>query len=224
MTIVADSRQGHSAMGVGLRISELARRAGMPIPTVKFYLREGLLPPGTPTARNQARYEECHLERLRLIRALTTVGGLEIGAVRGLLTVLEDPSMTLAGVYAGLDRVGVTAPPYPADFDGMEAARSDIDALADRLGWDEEATRSGRESLVQVLTTLRALGCDAHGRYFLTFAEAAGSVVEAEMDLIRGSGRDAKAEAMVRSVLFDVLMSVMMRTVRRNQVAARFGD
>ncbi|TYC21479.1 MerR family transcriptional regulator [Micromonospora sp. MP36] len=206
-----------------MRISELARRAGMPIPTVKFYLREGLLPPGTPTARNQARYEESHLERLRLIRALTTVGGLEIGAVRGLLAVLEDPGVTLAGVYAGLEKVGFTALPYPADFDGVDAARANIDALADKLGWDDEATRSGRESLVQVLTTLRVLGCDADARFFLAFAHAAGSVVDAEMSLIKETD-DAKAEAMVRSVLFDVLMSVMLRTVRQHQVAARFGD
>jgi DNA-binding transcriptional MerR regulator len=207
-----------------LRISELARRAGMPIPTVKFYLREGLLPPGTPTARNQARYDECHLDRLRMIRALTTVGGLEIGAVRGLLVVLEDPGVTLAGVYAGLEKVGFTALPYPAGFDGVDAARANIDALAGELGWGDEATRSGRESLVQVLTTLRVLGCDAGAKFLLAFAQAAGSVVDAEMSLVKEPDDAAKAMAMVRSVLFDVLMSVMLRTVRQHKVAERFGD
>jgi DNA-binding transcriptional MerR regulator len=208
---------------VGLRISELARRAGMPIPTVKFYLRENLLPPGMPTARNQARYDERHLERLRLIRAFTTVGGLEIGAVRDLLAVLEDPGVTLAGVFAGLDKVGHAALPYPIGLDGMDDARACVDALAESLCWADEVTRSGRESLVQVLTTLRVLGCDTDARFFLAFAHAAGSVVDAEMSLVEEAGDEAKAEAMVRSVLFDVLMSVMLRTVRQHQVAARFG-
>ncbi len=194
----------------------------MPIPTVKFYLREGLLPPGTPTARNQARYDESHLERLRLIRALTTVGGLEIGAVRELMEVLEDPGVTLAGAYAGIEKVRVTALPYPPGFDGVDGARADIEALAAGLGWDEEATRSGRESLAQVLTTLRLLGCDADAKFFMAFAHAAGSVVEAEMSLVGAEhDDDAKASAMVRSVLFDVLMSVMVRTVRQHQVATR---
>jgi DNA-binding transcriptional MerR regulator len=196
----------------------------MPIPTVKFYLREGLLPPGTPTARNQARYGEFHLERLRLIRALTTICRLDIGAVRGLVAVLEDPDVTLAGVYSALEKVGSTALPYLPDFDGVEGARADVDALADQLGWDDEATWAGRESVVQVLTTLRVLGCDADARFFLPFAHAAGRVVDAEMSLVKESAADAKAEAMVRSVLFDVLMSVMLRTVRQYQVAARFGD
>ena len=37
-----------------MRISELARRSGLPVATVKYYLREGLLPAGEPTAATQA--------------------------------------------------------------------------------------------------------------------------------------------------------------------------
>jgi DNA-binding transcriptional MerR regulator len=210
--------------GVLLRISELARKAGMPIPTVKFYLREGLLPPGTPTARNQARYDESHLERLRVIRAMTTVGGLEIGAVRDLLAVLEDPGVTLSTVYESIEEVRVAALPYPVGFGGVDSARADIESLADSLGWDDEATRSGRESLVQVLATLRLLGCDADAKFFLPFARAAVSVVDAEMSLVDSSAPDAQASAMVRSVLFDALMSLMVRTARQHQVATRFAS
>ncbi|GMA88788.1 hypothetical protein GCM10025868_40380 [Angustibacter aerolatus] len=47
----------------------------MPVATVKYYLREGLLPPGTPTSRTQAQYDEEHVRRLRLVRALLDVGG-----------------------------------------------------------------------------------------------------------------------------------------------------
>ena len=42
-------------------MGELSRRSGVPIPTIKFYLREGLLPPGVATAANQADYDEEHL-------------------------------------------------------------------------------------------------------------------------------------------------------------------
>jgi len=65
-----------------MRIGELARRSGVSIPTIKYYLREGLLPPGAATAPNQASYGEEHLHRLRLIRALLDVGGLTVAAAR----------------------------------------------------------------------------------------------------------------------------------------------
>ena len=38
-----------------MRISELSTASGVPVPTLKFYLREGLLPPGDAIAVNQAR-------------------------------------------------------------------------------------------------------------------------------------------------------------------------
>ena len=49
-----------------MRISELAAVTGVTIPTIKFYLREGLLPSGVARAANQADYDETHVRRLRL--------------------------------------------------------------------------------------------------------------------------------------------------------------
>jgi hypothetical protein len=46
------------------------------VPTIKYYVREGLLPPGQLASPNQTQYDNSHLRRLRLIRALTEVGGL----------------------------------------------------------------------------------------------------------------------------------------------------
>ena len=68
--------------GVLVRISELAEASGVSLPTLKYYLREGLLMPGTATSRTRAEYGEAHLERLRLVRALVESGGLGIAGVR----------------------------------------------------------------------------------------------------------------------------------------------
>ncbi|GAB3805233.1 hypothetical protein GCM10027605_30850 [Micromonospora zhanjiangensis] len=155
---------------------------------MKFYLRERLLPPGIRTARNQARYDERHYRRLRLIRALTTVGGLDISAVRSLLEVIDDPDVTLSSVYHGIERAKISGGPDDAGFDGMENARADIDALADRLGWSEDPTRPGRESMAQVLAALRTLGCGTDVEVFLPFARAAEAVVDTEMDLLHTGG------------------------------------
>ncbi len=57
-----------------MRISELSRTTGVPIATIKFYLREHLLPEGTRTSATQAQYGEEHVSRLRLVRALIGPG------------------------------------------------------------------------------------------------------------------------------------------------------
>jgi DNA-binding transcriptional MerR regulator len=54
----------------GLRISELAEEAGVPVATVRHYLREGLLPEGVKTSRNMAYYPPELVERIRTIKQL----------------------------------------------------------------------------------------------------------------------------------------------------------
>lgn len=53
-----------------LKISELAEGAGVPVATVRHYLREGLLPEGRKTSRNMAYYPPELIERIRLIKVL----------------------------------------------------------------------------------------------------------------------------------------------------------
>ena len=82
-----------------MRIAELSTRSGTSIASIKYYLREGLLAPGTPTGRNQADYGEAHLYRLRLIRALIDVGGLSVflGAPVVVLTTRRAPKVPSTG-------------------------------------------------------------------------------------------------------------------------------
>lgn len=74
-----------------MRISDLSHATGVPVPTIKFYLREGILPFGRGIATNQAEYGEDHVRRLRLIRALAEVGGLPLATVRDVLGAVDDP-------------------------------------------------------------------------------------------------------------------------------------
>lgn len=74
-----------------MRISELSERSGVPVATLKFYLREGMLPRGRPTAKTQAEYGEEHLARLRVIGALSGVPGLPLARIRVILGLLDDP-------------------------------------------------------------------------------------------------------------------------------------
>ena len=53
-----------------LKIGELAERTGVPIATLKFYLREGLIAPAKKTGRTMAWYDPSTVERIRSIREL----------------------------------------------------------------------------------------------------------------------------------------------------------
>lgn len=71
-----------------IRIAELSRRSGVPIATIKFYLRLGILPRGLRTAPNQAVYDESHLRRLALIGSLQQAG-LSLAAIKQSLSAMD---------------------------------------------------------------------------------------------------------------------------------------
>jgi DNA-binding transcriptional MerR regulator len=78
-----------------MRISELSSKTGMPVATIKFYLRERLLHEGVRTAATQAQYDESHVARVRLIRALLGPGGLSIAAAHRVIHAIEEPPESL---------------------------------------------------------------------------------------------------------------------------------
>ncbi|TCV96695.1 Cd(II)/Pb(II)-responsive transcriptional regulator [Biostraticola tofi] len=52
-----------------MKIGELAKQAGCPVETIRYYEREGLIPaPCREAASNYRRYDYVHLERLTFIR------------------------------------------------------------------------------------------------------------------------------------------------------------
>ncbi|HTM21676.1 MAG TPA: MerR family transcriptional regulator, partial [Kofleriaceae bacterium] len=54
-----------------VRISDLARAAGVPVGTLKHYMRQGLLPePQKKTSRNMAYYDARLADRVRVIKEL----------------------------------------------------------------------------------------------------------------------------------------------------------
>ncbi len=70
-----------------LRMGELAEASGVPAPTIKHYLREGLLPEPVKTSRNMAYYPPEFVDRIRLIKRLQEERFMPLKAIR---SVLED--------------------------------------------------------------------------------------------------------------------------------------
>jgi DNA-binding transcriptional MerR regulator len=79
-------------------IDELARRTGCSVDTIRFYQREGLLPPPARAGRRRL-YGAGHAERLERIRGLRQ-RRFSLAAIRALLDP-ERPAGVLEGIFSG---------------------------------------------------------------------------------------------------------------------------
>lgn len=137
-----------------MRISELSRRSGVRVGTIKYYIREGLLPAGERTAQTQAEYGPSHLARLELIRALREGADLSIATLARVFDAMN------TGRNAGTPRflsVAIDALSDPVEIpegeeDEYVRAAGQVDHLLDEeLGWDTDDDSPGRADLARAL-------------------------------------------------------------------------
>jgi DNA-binding transcriptional MerR regulator len=77
-----------------LRMGELAEASGVPAPTIKHYLREGLLPEPVKTSRNMAYYPPEFVDRIKLIKQLQEERYMPLRAIKAVLD--DDPGRARA--------------------------------------------------------------------------------------------------------------------------------
>jgi DNA-binding transcriptional MerR regulator len=75
----------------GLRVAELATAVGVRPDTIRFYEREGLLPPPRRTPSGYRSYDDRALDRLRFIQGAQRLG-LRLSDIRDLLSVRDTGS------------------------------------------------------------------------------------------------------------------------------------
>jgi DNA-binding transcriptional MerR regulator len=214
-----------------MRLAELSRRSGATRSTIKFYLREGLLPAGEPTGRNQALYGERHLERLALIRALREVAGLPLEVVARVTAELD--RVLARGWDAGADPIGealraIYSPPprerSPADQVELEKLRAEVLEFLRGLPWtlDDERHYFADELADALLQVRRYLAPDYPVAALALYAEAAWRLSEAEFAEAPGGARvplrergDDLAEPTRRAILSSVLFDRIFGSLRR---------
>ncbi|MFI9648158.1 MerR family transcriptional regulator [Streptomyces sp. NPDC052040] len=209
-----------------MRLSELSRRSGVSVTTIKYYLREGLLPPGRQLSATQAEYDDGHLRRLRLVRALTGLRGLSVSTTRDLLGALEEHTGDLH-LLLGLS-LGSVGPAGGTGGDAPEGSpeRAEVDALVEELGWAVHAAAPARVALAETLAALRALGAPLDRETLLPYARLAERT--AVLDLGQLDGIDDSMEVMERALLLTVLLEPALLALRRlaqeNESARRHAD
>jgi DNA-binding transcriptional MerR regulator len=203
----------------GVQISELARRAGVPVATVKYYLREGLVPPGELTGATRARYGEEHVERLRLVRALLGPGGLSVARARAVLAAVDAPATSvhqaLGAAHRALPGMGAAV---PADLDPARA-------LVRRRGWRVAPDSPALLALAGALEALHAAGSPPPEALLDRYAEAAGRIGEQDVaEVPTGSVADAVRFVVVNTVLLEPVLLALRRLAQEDASGRRFPD
>jgi len=72
-----------------MTISELSRLSGLPLSTIKFYIREELIPGPRKTRGTRAYYSARHLHRLELIKKIRSEGNMSLAKIREIMDLIE---------------------------------------------------------------------------------------------------------------------------------------
>jgi DNA-binding transcriptional MerR regulator len=202
-----------------VRIGELSYQSGVPAPSIKYYLREGLLPPGEHTSPNQVRYGDEHLRRLKLVRALIDLGGLSVANVAAVLARIDTPGLD------PLDALGKAQYSIARSHqrDDRAISSAEVDAFIARLGWRVKNDSPARQGLAEALSTLRRLGHENLIELLDDYAKAARPLAVAELDaVLTHPDPDSRAEAVVvGTVLGDAIFTAVRRLAQENEATTR---
>lgn len=197
-------------------MAELATRSGLSVPTIKYYLREGLLPAGAAIGATRASYDEEHVRRLRLIRALTEVAGLRLDTVRQVLDGIDGAGSWHDAVGSAHTRLGSpgteSAPP-------STASTARVEALLDRQGWELGADHPQAAVIARTLDALDDLAHPVGDDLLDLYATAMRPVAEHEVGAVRTGDLESSVEAAVIGTLVQEPLLLAIRRIAQENVS-----
>lgn len=214
-----------------MRISELASRSGVSVPTIKYYLRTGLLAAGHPTAHNQAHYDESHLRRVRLIRVFVDVGGLTVLATREMLAAIDERRLSGERLLAVLDSTRAAARRRTLEGDLRTAAVRDVSALVSGRGWRVRPGSRAMQRLTDACVAARLLKMRELCAVLDAYAKAAACAAECDAVVARALAervgvapdqqRAALAEAVVVAAVLGNALTASLHAMAREDALTR---
>ena len=207
-----------------MRISELAAVTGVPVHTLKYYLREGLLMPGESTSRTRAEYGAEHVERVRLVRALVEHGGVGISGAHSILRALKSPPPSRH------ELLGVAHAALPGGAGGAGGAGADdrdvdpaVLAFVERLDWGVGDCSPAVRGLADAVTRARSAGLPLPDADLEGYARAMRSVAEVDLEVTgrAGSAAEALRTVVLGTVLVDPVLLALRRLAQEAESATR---
>ncbi|WP_341921511.1 Cd(II)/Pb(II)-responsive transcriptional regulator [Hydrocarboniphaga effusa] len=141
-----------------LKIGDLAERLKVPVETIRYYEKEGLLPAPRRTEGNYRVYDTAHVDRLAFIRNCRALD-MTLDEVRELLRLRDAPDEECVGVNLLVDEHIQHVQDRIADLRKLE---STLTALRHRCGSNRSAGECG---ILETLTTATVPTATSHGSH-----------------------------------------------------------
>lgn len=208
-----------------MRISELAETARIPVATIKYYLRERLLPDGEKRTQRLTEYGEEHVRRLGLLRLLREVGNIPVASLRRLVQMTQGTEQTVHQTFSAAVAALVPAPPVSEVSPSMLKA---VDEMTAAAGWSNIAPdHPDRENLAALLEQVASY--DTHPRdpaEIIPYLRFADEIARYEISHLDDS-KDRLGlleEMVVGQVVFGELLASLRRLAEAHHSFLRFGD
>ncbi|MEU4196550.1 MerR family transcriptional regulator [Kribbella sp. NPDC026611] len=205
-----------------MRIGELSKATDVPVPTIKYYLREGLLPAGELSSPNQASYDAVHVRRLRLIRALTELAQVPVAQVKEILESLDSDDIPLHEQIGRAHRALTPTRRLTTTPEARATAESQVAALITRRGWTIEPEAPALATLIDTIAAMETLGQPHLSSYLDAYAEAVEHFTQLDIEAVTTRPtRDQLAESVVIGTILGETLIASLRLLAQESISAQ---
>lgn len=204
-------------------ISELAESSGISTASIKFYLRQKLLPAGDLRAAGRAYYDGGHLSRISLVRALRELAKLPVERVRSVLRAVDRGGASTFDLVASV--IDALAEPRKKKPNAAQRAlRARVVEAMRRRGMVIRESSATLDALTEALRSLQTFRpdldvdvLDAYLDFLMPLAEAE---FRANEERLRTGPEPALIGAIVGTVLFEPVIVLLRRLAHEHYAHA----
>lgn len=160
-----------------MQLKDLSVHTGVSAASIKYYLREGLLPAGETVHATRAQYSARHVERLGLIQALRRIVGLNMEQIRGILKMADDGAPRL-DLLAAVQRVVLNLDSHA--HAGVDSGTRAADAVVRLRNWPDYPS-DARNALNAHLELMESLNIPVTGEVLDTYSKAMDDVARVDI-------------------------------------------
>ena len=197
-------------------VSVLSRRSGVPVATIKYYIREGLIRSDQDPGADDAQT----VDQLRLIRGLVHVVGLSIRQVRQILALVRDPSLSPAALMTGATvTLPLAGPRGTADAD--DAASANARETLAAVGFDDPPDAPYAAQLLAAIALADECGIGMDTELLAAYAGAARACAAADFAHLPLDSPSRQAQAAVLGTVIYEPVLLGLRRLAHRELAGR---
>lgn len=196
-----------------MRLAELSDSTGVAVATLKYYLREGLLHPGQALSRTQADYDQSHVERVALVRALSEAGGLPLATIGRVLGMISDPTLNHLHVMETAQRSLARSAGSP------DRAPSDTERVRTWIAsrdWQVDPTDPFIDDLAHAWAACDAAAIGLDEDRMDRYADCVEGIAEVDLATVPDDPEAAVRQVVVGTVLVDPVLAALRRLAQQH--------